>query len=172
MYKFLDNFKKWLWNKLRRIKFNSHKIYRHTDNYSKIDNSVGYGDNTEIFKVWGEDYPQYLRDYVEKFPIKVVNSNFQLQKPGNVIPPHHDNFKMIKEMGFDEKPYRILVCMSDWVFGQVIMIEDLVITNWKKGDAYIWDSEALHMSANGSIGDKLTMIISGFYEDWETKKSW
>ena len=35
-------------------------------------------------------------------------------------------------MGFDEKPYRILVCMSDWIFGQVIMIEDLVITNWKK----------------------------------------
>ena len=55
--------------------------------------------------------------------------------------------------------------MSDWMFGQVIMIEDLVITEWKKGDAYIWDNEALHMSANGSIGDKLTMIISGFYED-------
>ena len=68
-------------------------------------------------------------------------------------------------MGFDEKPYRILVCMSDWVFGQIIMIEDLVVTNWKKGDGYIWDSEALHMSANGSIKDKLTMIISGFYED-------
>ena len=33
---------------------------------------------------------------------------------------------MIKEMGFDEKPHRILVCMSDWIFGQVIMIEDLV----------------------------------------------
>ena len=45
----------------------------------RLLNSVGYGDNTEIFKVWGEDYPQYLRDYVEKFPIKVVNSNFQLQ---------------------------------------------------------------------------------------------
>ena len=68
-------------------------------------------------------------------------------------------------MGFDEKPHRILVCMSDWIFGQVVMIEDLVITNWKKGDAYIWDSEALHMSANGSIKDKLTMIMSGFYED-------
>ena len=108
---------------------------------------------------------EYGRDYVEKFPIKVVNSNFQVQKPGHICPPHHDNFNMIKDMGFDEKPYRILVCMSDWMFGQVIMIEDLVITQWKKGDAYIWDSEALHMSANGSIGDKLTMIISGFYED-------
>ena len=82
----------------------------------RLANSVGYGDNTEIFKVRIEG--QYLRDYVEKFPIKVVNSNFQLQKAGNVIPPHHDNFKMIKEMGFDEKPYRILVCMSD--FGYLV----------------------------------------------------
>ena len=165
MYKFLGNYKIDFDIKLDELKFNSHKIYSHNDKDSVEANSVGYGDNTEMMKVWGEDYPQYLRDYVEKFPIKVVNSNFQVQKPGNIIPPHHDNFKMIKDMGFDEKPYRILVCMSEWVFGQVIMIEDLVITNWKKGDAYIWDSEALHMSANGSIGDKLTMIISGFYED-------
>ena len=133
MYKYLGNYKIDFDINLDELKFNSHKIYSHNDKDSKQANSVGYRDNTEFMKVWGEDYPQYLRDYVEKFPMKVVNSN--------------------------------LVCMSDWIFGQVIMIEDLVITNWKKGDAYIWDSEALHMSANGSIGDKLTMIISGFYED-------
>jgi len=165
MHKFLGNYKIDFDIKLDELKFNSHKVYAHNDKDSENAKSVGYGDNTEFLKVWGEDYPQYLRDYVEKFPMKVVNSNFQVQKPGNICTPHHDNFKMIKEMGFDEKPYRILVCMSDWVFGQVIMIEDLVVTNWKKGDAYIWDSEALHMSANGSIKDKLTMIISGFYED-------
>ena len=34
---------------------------------------------------------------------------------------------MIKEIFFDEKPHRILVCMSDWIFGQVIMIEDLLL---------------------------------------------
>ena len=28
-----------------------------------------------------------------------------------------------------------------------------------------WDSESIHMSANGSVKDKLTMIISGWYED-------
>jgi hypothetical protein len=55
--------------------------------------------------------------------------------------------------------------MSEWVFGQVIMVEDSVLTNWKKGDAWIWDSESIHMSANGSVKDKLTMIISGWYED-------
>tara|TARA_B100001939_G_scaffold46947_1_gene36438 strand:+ start:1854 stop:2354 length:501 start_codon:yes stop_codon:yes gene_type:complete len=165
MYKFLGNYEIDFDIKLDELKFNSHKVYAHNDKFSEEAKSAGYGDNTEFMKVWGEDYPQYLRDYVEKFPIKVVNSNFQVQKPGNICAPHHDTFKMIRELGFDEKPYRILVCMSDWMFGQVIMIEDLVITNWKKGDAYIWDNEALHMSANGSIGDKLTMIISGFYED-------
>ena len=165
MYKFLGNYKIDFDIKLDELNFNSHKIYSPNYKDSNKAHSVGYGDNTEFLKVWGEDYPQYFRDYVEKFPMKVVNSNFQVQKPGHICPPHHDNFKMIKDMGFDEKPYRILVCMSDWMFGQVIMIEDLVITEWKKGDAYIWDNEALHMSANGSIGDKLTMIISGFYED-------
>ena len=53
---------------------------------------------------------------------------------------------MIKEKyGTDRKPYRILVCMSEWVFGQVIMVEDSVLTNWKKGDAWIWDSESIHI---------------------------
>jgi len=45
------------------------------------------------------------------------------------------------------------------------MVDKSVLTNWKKGDAWVWDSEAIHMSANGSLEDKLTMIISGFYED-------
>ena len=71
---------------------------------------------------------------------------------------------MIKKSS-NRKPHRILVCMSDWVFGQVIMVGEAILTNWKKGDAWIWDSEAIHMSANGSLEDKLTMIISGFYED-------
>ena len=101
MYKFLGNYEIDFDIKLDELKFNSHKVYAHSDKFSMEANSVGYGDNTEMMKVWGEDYPQYLRDYVEKFPMKVVNSNFQLQKPhDNIIPPHHDNFKMIKEYGF------------------------------------------------------------------------
>ena len=81
MYKFLGNYKIDFDIKLDELKFNSHKIYSHNDKDSMEANSVGYGDNTEMMKVWGEDYPQYLRDYVSRFPIKVVNSNFQLQKP-------------------------------------------------------------------------------------------
>ena len=45
-------------------------------------------------KVWGEDYPQYLRDYVEKFPMKVVNSNFQYKNKYNTTTSRY--FKMIK----------------------------------------------------------------------------
>ena len=59
MYKFLGNFNMDFDINLNELKFNSHKIYSHKDNDSTIANSVGYGDNTEIFKVWGEDYPQY-----------------------------------------------------------------------------------------------------------------
>ena len=165
MYKYLGNYGFDFDIDLGDLKFNSHKIYNHNDTDSTKANSVGYGDNTEMMKVWGEDYPHYLTEYVNRFPMEVVNTNFQLQKPGKIIPPHHDGFKMIKDMGYSKKPYRILVCMSDWEFGQVIMVEDSVITDWKKGDAWVWDSEALHMSANGSVKDKLTMIISGFYED-------
>ena len=66
MYKFLGNYKIDFDIKLDELKFNSHKIYSHNDKDSMEANSVGYGDNTEMMKVWGEDYPQYLRDYVRK----------------------------------------------------------------------------------------------------------
>jgi len=164
MYKYLGNYKFEFDLNLDELKYHSHKIGKHNDVDSQSAKEAGYGDNTEIHKVWGEDYPSELLEYVNTFPIDWVNTNFQVQKPGFIIPPHKDSFDMIKSL-HSKKPYRILVCMSDWIFGQVIMIDDLVITKWKRGDAWIWDSKALHMSANGSIGDKLTMIISGFYED-------
>ena len=165
MYKFLGNFPFDNEINLNDFTFHSHKINKHSDKDSVNAKSLGYGDNTEMMKCWGEDFPTWLNLYVDKFPMVKVNANFQMQKPGCIIPPHKDSFDMIKNKGFTEKAYRILVCMNDWIFGQVIMVEDKIITNWKKGDAYIWDSEAIHMSANGSLENKLTMIISGFYED-------
>lgn len=166
MYKYLGNYNFDFEIELDKLTYHSHKINKYSDEDSKSAKEVGYGNNTEIHKVWGEDYPLELIDYVNEFPIDWINTNFQVQKPGFIIPPHKDAFGMIKEKyGTDRKPYRILVCMSEWVFGQVIMVEDSVLTNWKKGDAWIWDSESIHMSANGSVKDKLTMIISGWYED-------
>ena len=70
MHKFLGNYKIDFDIELDELKFNSHKVTAHNDKDSENAKSVGYGDNTEFLKVWGEDYPQYLRDYVEKFPMK------------------------------------------------------------------------------------------------------
>jgi len=166
MYKYLGNYNFDFEINLKELKFHSHKIGNHSDKDSQIAKGAGYGDNTEIHKLWGEDYPSELIDYVNEFPMDWINTNFQVQNPGFIIPPHRDSFDMIKEKyGIEKKPYRILVCMSDWVFGQVIMVDDTILTKWKKGDAWVWDSEAIHMSANGSLEDKLTMIISGWYED-------
>lgn len=165
MYKFLGNFPFDNEINIEDFKFHSHKINQHMDKDSVIAKSAGYGDNTEMMKCWGEDFPNWLSTYVDEFPIDKVNANFQMQKPGCIIPPHRDSFDMIIEKGYTRKPYRILVCMSEWIFGQVIMVENTILTNWKIGDAWIWDSEAIHMSANGSLDNKLTMIISGFYED-------
>jgi hypothetical protein len=164
MYKYLGNYNFEFNIDLDKLTYHSHKIDKHSDKNSNTAKEAGYGDNTEIHKVWGEDYPSELLEYVNRFPIKWVNTNFQVQKPGFIIPPHKDSFDMIKSL-HNKKPYRILVCMSNWIFGQVIMVDKSVLTNWKKGDAWVWDSEAIHMSANGSLEDKLTMIISGFYED-------
>ena len=41
------------------------------------------------------------------------------------------------------------------------MVGDEIITNWKRGDAYIMDGKDLHMTSNGSYEDKLTLIMTG-----------
>jgi len=133
------------------------------DYWSDTAHEAGFDENTNVWKSFQEDFPQYLHDYIETFDITPVTSNFHIQKPGYIIPPHKDNFLSVKDE--DKKTRqtcRIFVFMSDWQFGQILMVEDKVLHNWKKGDTWIWDSDALHMSANGSVQDKLSLIITGF----------
>jgi len=140
--------------------------YTGDDIHSNASFEAGYGENTNIYKCYQEDFPDYIKKYIKQFPIEVVASNFHVQEPGYIIPPHKDNFIAVDKLEHGIKttktPYRIFVFMNDWEFGQILMVDNLVLHNWKKGDTYVWDSDALHMSCNGSLQDKLSLIITGF----------
>ena len=164
MYKFLgnfdfdfeikyDNFKEW-----RNHNASKNKVI---DKYSQ--KQIDLNMSTEVIKAFREDFPDYIEEYLGKFNMDIVNSNFHIQRPGNFIPPHVDNYLYLKE-NKDTKgePNRIMVFMNDWSFGQVFMVGDSIIANWKKGDAYIMDDSILHMTSNGSYEDKLTLIITGY----------
>lgn len=164
MYKFLGNYDFDFKINLEDFKFRDNKVNDYNDEFDIESQSaikVGYGENTNVQKCYYEDYPQYMIEYVKKFPMEVINTNFHYHKPGYFISPHRDYFRGIKHKD-GKKPHRICVFMNDWSFGQVLMIGDSVLSKWNKGDAWIWDNTELHMSSNGSLENKLTLIISGF----------
>jgi len=164
MYKFLGNYDFDFTINLEDFKFRDNKVNQYDDSFDLESNAAikaGYGENTNVQKCYYEDYPKYMIEYLKKFPIEMINSNFHYHKPGYFISPHRDHFRGIADKK-NKTPYRICVFMNDWSFGQVLMIGNSVLSNWKKGDAWIWDSTELHMSSNGSLENKLTLIISGF----------
>ena len=164
MYRFVGNYPFDFKIKINDFKhWREHKIdtYQSDDYWSLKGIEVGYGDNTLILKSYGEDFPSYLKDYTEQFDfIDSYQNNFHVQKPGMILQPHYDTYDNV------ENSSRVVVFMSEWEFGQVFMIEDLVVTNWKKGDTYHFDKKALHMSSNGSMKDKLTLSMTGVSNEY------
>jgi len=148
------------------FKFSEHTAKDNKDNEFDLK-QIELKMPTSLFKSYKEDYPDYLTEYLKKFDMEVISSWLAIQKPGYMSPPHIDEYLFLKEHGVGEvkEPGRILVFMNDWSFGQVFMVGDEVITNWKKGDAYRMDGRDLHMTSNGSYEDKLTLIMTGFLKE-------
>ena len=90
------------------------------------------------------------------------------QRPGQVLPWHNDHFYKIIENNPDVDKAKIVranVFMDDWKTGHVLQIDKEIISNWKKGDGYIWSSGVYHLSGNLGLEDKYTLQISGILLD-------
>lgn len=79
--------------------------------------------------------------------------NFMMIPPGMTIPWHRDTYSYYINttkipLEDSTQVHRSVIMMQDWTVGQVIQIEDTVLTKWNAGYTYTWPHNAWHGAAN------------------------
>lgn len=127
--------------------------------------------NTEIQQLWWTENDVDF-DYIGHcLEMDVVTISSILQKPGNAIPIHRDTFFQITQKFPNDtrRKVRANIYVTDWQMGHIIQYKNKDKwendINWKSGQGLLWDSSILHLSANVGFRNKITLQISGFYND-------
>lgn len=122
-------------------------------------------ENTVFHQLWwGDDKIDY-KELGYLLDMEVVSVSTIRQDPGCVIPIHRDEFYQIRSK-FPERTelkVRANIFLQDWKLGHFLQYENVVASNWKQGQGYLWDRNVLHLSANAGMEPKYTLQISGFY---------
>jgi hypothetical protein len=93
--------------------------------------------------------------------------NYAIHKiyPGQVLPYHRDHYVRYKEIHGIIDPNsieRIILFLEDWKPGQILGIENEILSNWNAGNWVSWQGEAVHMAANLGHNDRYTLQITGY----------
>lgn len=67
---------------------------------------------------------------------------------------HEDGFRK-------KKLVRVLIHLQDWEFGQMLQWGTKIITQWRAGDAILFDESIPHATANASRYKRYTLRITG-----------
>lgn len=103
----------------------------------------------------------------ENFPFNIENPPFTNQNfhwwftkmnPGEFMPMHVDPHTL-----YQPGSHRYWIAFQDWQPGHIMMYEDKVITNYKKGDVYVYeDAQALHGACNIGYVPRIILQISTY----------
>ena len=125
-------------------------------------------DNTTIHQLWWSADEVDFVGLGQQLGMEVVTVSTICQPPGNVVPLHRDSFFQINKRFPDRKDIKVRanVHMQDYRLGHFIQyIHDdrtVTSTDWRAGDAIMWDTHIVHLGANAGMQDKYTMQVSGF----------
>jgi hypothetical protein len=121
--------------------------------YQKMRNA-GYKDDAKYFYMFTrENFPFELR---VPFTDLQYHWWFTKMNPGNFMPMHIDPHTL-----YQPGSQRFWVAFQDWQPGHIIMYENQVITDYKKGDVYAYeDANALHGAANIGYVPRIILQVS------------
>lgn len=148
----------------------------YSEEWKEIATESGYGENEPTIKTYNNGNTKFYQIFwnKDKVDFKLIGEQLNMQietissikqEPGFCIPPHRDAFYQLKQK-YNKKlpglPVRVNIFAQDWQPGHFLQVENEVITNWKQGEGYVWDSTPLHSSANAGLKSKYTVQVSGF----------
>ena len=121
-------------------------------------------ENTIIHQLWWDNTQLDFDDLGRQLGMEIITVSSIQQPPGCVVPLHRDTFFQITKRYPDRKELKVRanIHLEDWKLGHFLQYDDIIHTHWKTGDALLWDSEVLHLSANAGMQNKHTLQISGF----------
>lgn len=98
-------------------------------------------------------------------PISVA---VNLCKPGQYLPLHSDLYKrwmLVHNINNINNIFRAIIMLQDSQLGQILQIENTVITDWKQGDYYSWTGSTPHAIYNFSKQDRYAVQVTGFLNE-------
>jgi len=153
----------------------SYQRVEQNDLYTEYGDGYSYDENNTIIQqLWYDPTDEVFEGWSNKLNMDIKTISTILQPPGNVVTLHRDTFFKFKKLYPDDKrtKVRLNLYLEDWKVGHMIQYQDIhdnkkwkTSVDWKAGDAWMWNSSVLHLSANAGQKDKFTMQVSGFYKD-------
>lgn len=116
-----------------------------------------------ILQAFGDEIPCH-QQFLDLLNVDNGSISLICLEPGQVIPVHTDNFyKLRQEYNVSiEYCIRYLIFLEDWQFGHVVEFDELIITKWRKGDVWKFDSSSPHYAANSSQVNFVTCQVNTF----------
>ena len=110
------------------------------------------------------EWEQTIMDWL---PLQHPVSRPTLQKPGNVMPWHQDQFFFFKRKHPEQynNVVRFIVFMKDWEVGHLLQAGNSVITHWQAGDVVLWHPDRMHIGANVGVTNKWTQNVTGILNE-------
>lgn len=87
--------------------------------------------------------------------------------PGHGIPWHRDTMEAWKNKFpelVDKTVSRQLLMITDWHWGQMLQIDNDIISHWSSGDVFVIPVKHWHLSANQGVVPKITVSLTGLLE--------
>ena len=124
-------------------------------------------DNTYIYQKFFNTDEIDFKTLGEQVNIDIHTLSIIRQRPGTMIPIHHDAFFQLAQKfpKLSNKAVRANIFLEDWVWGQFFQIEDINPESWVKNTGYIFNNKVIHSSANASFSDKHTLQLTGFLNE-------
>ncbi len=149
------------------------RAYEKTDvAWNKMDNiQAGYNASNTLFKqkyfYENKSMPLWCKKLISLSKLRNAYLAVNMNPPGSTNPWHHDTYQGILKKNLDPKNnfktvMRILIFVDPWQWGHFLQVGNEVISHWKRGDVYSWDSDRYHLATNSGITSRYTIAITGF----------
>lgn len=167
-----------------QFKFNTQNF---KENYISLDYDERHFTNEKLVSEWeqsgmvresltmGVNQIEQPYDWMQDFlqQLSIVNLNnieycFGRLLPGHFLPLHSDTYNFYKKKyGITDtnSVVRMIVFLNYGVPGQLLVVDNKTFSNWKPGDAVLWQGATPHLAANLSKLNRYTLQITGTLDD-------